>query len=343
MRINKIVYITSSDISSNKANLINSLKMVDAFSCFFNVKFFCYTKKKITKNFLSKILFEYNINKQINFIFCKKKIFNRLRFFLNLFLLIMKEKNETLFYTRDIASSIILCLFKKKNILEIHSLYLKKNFFKTILFQKLIKSKSLILIVSISENLSFDIHNFFKINKNKLITLHDSAEIISKDLYEKYTQDKVFKSNKNNILYCGSFNIGKGLELLQILSNKLIDYNFHILGGTREDAKKKLNLNFGKNVFFYGRINYIETKKFLINADILISPHQEQIFLSKSHDIGRWTSPLKIFEYMSSKKLIVASNTSAIRNILENNIDSILIDPNDISKWINFLRMIFTI
>ena len=41
---------------------------------------------------------------------------------------------------------------------------------------------------------------------------------------------------------------------------------------------------------------------------------------------------------MSSKKLIVASNTSAIRNILENNIDSILIDPNDISKWINFFE-----
>ena len=56
--------------------------MVDAFSYFFNVKFFVIQKKLL--NFLSKILFEYNINKQINFIFVKK-IFNRLRFFLNLF------------------------------------------------------------------------------------------------------------------------------------------------------------------------------------------------------------------------------------------------------------------
>jgi glycosyltransferase involved in cell wall biosynthesis len=43
-------------------------------------------------------------------------------------------------------------------------------------------------------------------------------------------------------------------------------------------------------------------------------------------------SPLKIFEYMSSKKPIIASDLSVLREVL-NDENSMLVPPDDVTAW----------
>ena len=54
-------------------------------------------------------------------------------------------------------------------------------------------------------------------------------------------------------------------------------------------------------------------------------------------DIGKYTSPLKLFEYMSNKRLILASNISVIREVL-NEGNSILIPPLDYDAWVSTIN-----
>jgi glycosyltransferase involved in cell wall biosynthesis len=55
-------------------------------------------------------------------------------------------------------------------------------------------------------------------------------------------------------------------------------------------------------------------------------------------DIGKWTSPLKLFEYMAAKKPILASNIDVLREVLVHEKNSILCDPDDHDAWRTGLR-----
>ena len=77
---------------------------------------------------------------------------------------------------------------------------------------------------------------------------------------------------------------------------------------------------------------YSEIPYYLKAADILLLPNSGKTEISKS-----WTSPMKMFEYMASKRPIIASNLPSIREIL-NEDNAILINPDDskdLSKRIN--------
>ena len=49
-------------------------------------------------------------------------------------------------------------------------------------------------------------------------------------------------------------------------------------------------------------------------------------------------SPLKLFEYMSSKKPIISSDLKSIKEILTHNHDAILCDPDNFQEWIRAIE-----
>ena len=54
-------------------------------------------------------------------------------------------------------------------------------------------------------------------------------------------------------------------------------------------------------------------------------------------NISDFTSPLKLFEYMSHRKPIIASDLPVIREVL-NEKNSILVKCDDIDLWINSIK-----
>ena len=110
--------------------------------------------------------------------------------------------------------------------------------------------------------------------------------------------------------------------LLETARNTEIFFVF--IGGTERDIKsfkqKAQGLN---NVLILEHKRYNQIPLFLKAADVLVLPNSTREEISRSY-----TSPLKMFEYMASKRPIVASDLPSLREIL-NEKNSVPVNSDD--------------
>ncbi len=63
-------------------------------------------------------------------------------------------------------------------------------------------------------------------------------------------------------------------------------------------------------------------------------PYQRKLeTANKGPDTSKYMSPLKMFEYLATGKPIIASNLEVIKEILVNERNALLFEPDNISKW----------
>jgi glycosyltransferase involved in cell wall biosynthesis len=75
------------------------------------------------------------------------------------------------------------------------------------------------------------------------------------------------------------------------------------------------------------------------SCDVLLAAYQSRVaVMGGGGDTSKFMSPLKIFEYMSCKKAIIASDLPVLREVL-NESNAILVTPDDIKAWITAIRM----
>lgn len=260
---------------------------------------------KIKTIFSIDFMFIKNLNLKVWF-YLKSMTF---KFFLIIFLI--KNRNEQIYIRERRSLKLILFLkmlgiLKNKIFFEAHE-YKFKN-------KRLLKfCNKLIVINQQLKNIYSEIYN------NSILVSHDA---VSKNELTKYN----FKSNLNNhpiILYTGSFYSWKGVDLIISAATKLSDFNFVLIGGDQDNLKRlnkivlKNNL---KNVELLPKVNRNHLYKYIVNSDILLLPNLDV-------QINNWTSPLKLFEYMASKRLIIASNLPSLMEILTHNHNAILFNP----------------
>ncbi len=82
-------------------------------------------------------------------------------------------------------------------------------------------------------------------------------------------------------------------------------------------------------------------KDHISKMDVLIMPSNKKILRSTGGvgNIAKYTSPLKLFDYLSAGKLIIVSDLKVFNEIIENNIHCIVISLNQ-TKWIKVLKNI---
>ena len=82
-------------------------------------------------------------------------------------------------------------------------------------------------------------------------------------------------------------------------------------------------------MIFKGFISYNKLTKKIKKYKILLMPYQKKIsVLIKNTQVESYFSPLKMFDYMASGKIIVASDLKVYKHIFKNKINSVLINPN---------------
>lgn len=117
------------------------------------------------------------------------------------------------------------------------------------------------------------------------------------------------------------------------------DINFHVVGGTDEMVVHWRNYAKSKNIYFYGYKNPNMIPWYLQSFDVVLAPLQLQ--KTKRRPFGKNMSPLKIPQYFANQCAIVASNVPAHMEMLEDQKNAIICEPDDINKWtesINLLR-----
>ena len=189
-----------------------------------------------------------------------------------------------------------------------------------------LNSRYVLKIILISKALN---KRIFKLNKKKFLILHDAVDI-------KNFKYKKFKNKVKKVTYVGSFYKGKGVEFILQLADKLKDLEFNLYG----DSKKKY-YNISKNVKIHGYVNYEKVPYILAKSDILLLPSANvQYGRTKNINIANYNSPLKMFDYLASGKIIVSSKRDGICEILKHNYNALVVKEYQTKAWIKYLKNI---
>lgn len=138
-----------------------------------------------------------------------------------------------------------------------------------------------------------------------------------------------------NVGYIGHLYEGRGVGLLIELARKSEWLHVHIVGGEADDVAYWKRASTGMvNVTLYGHVDPSETVRYREMCDVLVAPYQQVVKVAGNRvDTSKWMSPLKIFEYMASKKAIVCSDLPVLREVLMDGHNALLCKPDDVEEW----------
>lgn len=324
----RLAYLCRTEFPSKFASSVQIIKSCQAFSDNdLDVTLYCYGNKEGLNNSDIAKYYGINANFSIEFIEKSNSLIAPFTYQKNLRKK-LKHQNFNYVYSRTLFPLMFLSKKKTTFLFEAHSSFNRKA--QRYLFLFLIKLKKIDYVVSITKSLKDNIIHTFKLDKNKIIIASDAA--VEKPLDEKINLNG---NNKGlNVGYVGSFYSGKGIDIILEVAKIMLECNFHLVGGTDDMIslyRKKYELD---NVFYYGHVNHKMVYKYINSFDICMLPNQNivNILNNKNSDIGKFTSPLKLFEYMAQKKPIIASNLPVLKEIL-NQKNSLLVDPTAPLEW----------
>ena len=128
-------------------------------------------------------------------------------------------------------------------------------------------------------------------------------------------------------------------ELINLLQKKNcnIDVHHHDALFTVEDSKKlrgKIVGTHSKNLFLKKNVPYHMVPKLMIEMDILTLPYTKIVkSAGEVDDISKYTSPLKLFDYLAVGKMIISSDLKVLREIITKKNAFFIKNYENIYEW----------
>ncbi len=333
----KLIYIANARLPTEKAHGIQIMKMCQAFSLaevevelivpwrFNKIKKDPFDYYGIKKNFKIKTLPSIDLIplglSKIGF-WIQSITFATSVFFYLIF------KKVDIIYSRDLFSLWFLSFFRKNLVYEAHTfpqhLFLYRRIFK--------KAKMIIVITQKLKELFIQ----QGVISDKILVAPDGVDL--KDFNIKESQEECRRKlnlplDKKIIGYVGqlkTMGMEKGIENLVRVLEKLKKNNYStilcLVGGLESDIKqyKRLasRIKVDSKIIFIGQVKYFLVPYYLKSFDMCVMP-----FPWTKH-FACYMSPIKMFEYMASKRPIITSDLPSIKEILNEN-NAILVKPDN--------------
>lgn len=326
----KLLYICEVQFPSTSAYAIHVTKMCEAFC---NIGYQTTLISPYSSKSVNKIFNSFNINKRFKFISIfenskKLSFIPKVYFSLKVIGFLKTKSSNYQIISRSILSSMMLSLFGYQNTLEVHHniiglTRLSFQFFKKLNFLKNIN------YIFLNKSLK---NNFLK-KENKYLILDDAVCL------EDFKIKKNIKKFKRTCVYIGSFYKGKGFEFIINLAKICEDINFHLYGD--KEFLQNYEYQKTKNIKIFDHIPYKKVPLILNNYDVALMPYSTKNYARGRMEISRSISPLKMFDYLAGKKIILASDLRVYKHILKHKYNSILIDEKNLFLWKKYLLNIF--
>ena len=207
-------------------------------------------------------------------------------------------------YSRDLLSP----LFFDDIFIEVHDI--PKTF--AWLYRRAFRRAK--MIAAKTSSLERELISRFGVDKARVVVVPNGIDIdeFSVDISREAARGKLGLPLARKIaLYAGSFQGWKGLDIFLGTAALMKDTDFIVVGGAGQELSDAQTRFPGKNVMFIGRKPHAEIPLYLRAADVLVLPNK-----SGEDRSEKYTSPLKLFEYMASLTPIVVSRLPAIEEIV---------------------------
>lgn len=154
---------------------------------------------------------------------------------------------------------------------------------------------------------------------------------------------KYHLEGKKVVAYLGVASVWHGVGDLVGVADKLDEerVRFLLIGKGFEDRLRAETRREGveDKFVFTGFVRHEEVPKYLSAADIAVAPYNPRGF-EKMEKYGFYFSPIKIFEYMSCGKPVVASNLNIIRDVITESRCGLLAVPGDTDDFAVKIKML---
>jgi len=204
-------------------------------------------------------------------------------------------------------------------------------------FDRFKKSKYLVRFSTNSEGLG-KIYAGLGLPEEKLVVAHNGVDL------EQFrgVQSKLeargklgLPQSKRIVCYSGNIYKGRGIDLLVEVSSRLRDVLFLIVGGLESDIKVYRDMAAQKKLENFRLVGFVSQNVvplYLFAADALVIPYTSEMTIQDGTNATGFTSPLKLFEFMASCRPIVATNLPAVSEILHDNINAVVVEPNSVAS-----------
>jgi len=226
----------------------------------------------------------------------------------------------------------LITFFRKLAILEIHhDTKIEGRLTRFVLENtNFFKKKNLVNIVAISNSVKNLFLEKYNVNSNKITVLPSGSSIKIKYL----PQFNKNKTGRMKIGYFGSISPSKGIHTLIKLSKIDPDNDYYIYGGKKEEILRLKRINTNKNLFLKENVPYAQLSKIMVEMDLLTIPYTKVIKSSgEVDDISKYTSPLKLFDYLAVGKTIISSDLKVLREVISSNNALFVKNNENIFEW----------
>ncbi|GIW46935.1 MAG: glycosyl transferase [Deltaproteobacteria bacterium] len=340
----KVVYVGSPQLFSGGASAIHVMKMCNAMSNL-GIK----VELVLPSYDKGKDIFEYYGVRPVFKIttlpsFSNSSLRHISHGILSAFYTRLKKESFDLVLTRNIVYTYIsACFFGIPTIYDAHHPLV--NGIAHHLFNSFKKSKHLLRFSTNSKGLG-EIYLRLGLPQEKLVVAPNGVDLerfqigVSKEEARKLVGLDV---KRKIVCYSGNVYEGRGIELLIDVARELKDIVFVVVGGLESDVNRYRRLAEEKqvgNFVFTGFVPHKDVVLYLLSADVLVMPYTSYMTIRGGTVASKFTSPIKLFEYMASCRPIVATSIPAVKEILEDNKNAVLVEPDSVSSLVNGIKRV---
>lgn len=236
--------------------------------------------------------------------------------------LFFKAKKKDVIYSNESLPVFLSSFYFPNTLYEIHDFPERKFAFYKALFHRV----RYILVTNTWKIKK--IEETFGVSRDKILCERNAVDIKEFDiaLTKEEAREKLGLPVAGDIVvYTGHLYEWKGVDVLAEAAKMLsLDTLVVFVGGTESDIQR-FSKKYGdvKNISIRGHRDHSEIPLWQKATDVLVLPNTAKENISKYY-----TSPMKLFEYMASKRPIVASNIPSVAEIL-NDSNAVLVQPDD--------------
>jgi glycosyltransferase involved in cell wall biosynthesis len=328
----RLLYVTNARMPTEKAHGLQIVKTVEALQKQgIEVRLLVPSRKNHIKTNLKAF---YNLKSEIDVVYVfdvvrlvqylsEKIYFPLQRLWFGIVAFVYALQWRGVIYSRDITISFFLSMFGKQIIYEDHEP--KQRFRRSYEFFLRYISKKVI----VAQNLISD-YREMRIPEQSYVAAPNGVDIEEfnqvLDDKEIWSKELGITNYKPVVLYVGHFYTWKGVYTL-LDAAKEIHANVVLVGGTKEDYRTiggYIKEHEIQNVYIHEFVPHHEIITYIKSADVLVLPNT-----AREERSQKYTTPIKLFEYMISGVPIVSSNVQSFSHYLKNESNAILCEPDN--------------